>query len=54
MGGSFATGLLNISQIFIKQIKNPQHKETKFKSPNTSKINALMLQNIALSTSRVT
>jgi len=33
--------------------KNPD-KETKFKSRNTSKINAYMLQNFALSTSRVT
>jgi len=54
-GRSVATGLLNMSPHLLskKTPKNPD-KETKFKSRNTSKINAYMLQNFALSTSRVT
>jgi len=41
MGGSVATGLLNMSLHLLskKPQKNPD-KETKFKSPNIFKINA--------------
>jgi len=54
MGESVATGLLNMSPHLLSKKTQKPDKETKFKSPNTSKINAYMLQNFALSTSRVT
>ena len=55
MGGSVATGLLNMSpHLLSKKTQKKPDKETKFKSRNTSKINAYMLQNFAVSTSRVT
>jgi len=39
-GGSVATGLLNmIPHLLSKKTQNPD-KETKFKSPNSSKISA--------------
>jgi len=54
MGGSVATGILNMNpHLLNKKPQNPD-KESKFKSRNTAKINAYMLQNFALSTSRVT
>jgi len=41
VGGSVATGLLKISPDFLsKKKQNKTDKETKFKPPNTSKINA--------------
>ena len=41
VGGGVATGLLKISPDFLSKKKNKKtHKETKFKPPNTSKINA--------------
>jgi len=41
VGGSLATGLLKISPDFLSQKKTKKiDKETKFKPPNTSKIDA--------------
>jgi len=54
MGGSVATGLLNMSSHLLRKKPPKTDKETMFKSPSTSKINAYMLQNFALSTNRVT
>jgi len=40
VGGSLATGLLKISPDFLSQKNKKIDKETKFKPPNTSKIDA--------------
>jgi len=40
MGGSVATGLLNIGPDFLSKKKQKTDKETKLKPPNTSKVNA--------------
>jgi len=40
VGGSVATGLLKISPDFLSKKAKKTDKETKFKPPNTSKLNA--------------
>ena len=46
---SVVSGLLKISPDFLNKKKQKTDKETKFKPPNTFKINAYMLHNFALS-----